>query len=61
MQISKSLMLVHLRHAEFLDEQLFNFFQLVDLFVLLVYFTVLLSDQILIILPLLIFYHALTF
>lgn len=61
MQVGEGLVLVHLRHAEFLDEQLFNFFQLVDLFVLLVYFTVLLSDQVLVILPLLIFYHTLTF
>lgn len=61
MQIGQCLMLIHLGHTQFFNEELFDFFQLVYIFIYLWNLTMSLFYQHLIIVPLLIFNHSFTF
>lgn len=60
MQVGQCLVLIHLSHAQFLDQQFLNILQLIYLIILFRNLAVLLVDQVLIVLSLLILYHPLT-
>lgn len=60
MEVRKCLVLIHLRHTQFFNKQLFDLLQLIYFVVGAVDLLVLLVDEVLIVLPLLILDHALT-
>lgn len=61
MKVCQCLMLIHLRHSQFFNEQFLNFFELIDFIIRPIYLCILLIYEVLIVLSLLVFDHALTF